>query len=167
MGRSGQYDMSHHEPIVSSLTSQENAYELVTGNKPNVSYFRVCGSKCFILVKMGTNSKFAIKVAEGFYSVMIQIQGHIYRVLDKYTGSVEVSCDVVFDEINGSQVEQVDLHELDYAEAPCVALKNMSIRDVYPQESSSSHDQPSSIQASPQLKMDIKKIKKISHIKGR
>jgi hypothetical protein len=116
---------------------------------------------------MGTNSKFAIKVAEGFYSVMIQIQGHIYRVLDKYTGSVEVSCDVVFDEINGSQVEQVDLHELDYAEAPCVALKNMSIRDVYPQESSSSHDQPSSIQASPQLKMDIKKIKKISHIKGR
>jgi hypothetical protein len=43
----------------------------------------------------------------------------------------------VFDEINGSQVEQVDIDELDDAEAPCVALKNMSIRDVYPQESRS------------------------------
>jgi hypothetical protein len=27
------------------------SYELLTGNKPNVSYFRVFGSKCYILVK--------------------------------------------------------------------------------------------------------------------
>jgi hypothetical protein len=33
----------------------------------------------------------------------------------------------VFDETNGSQVEQVDLNELDDEEAPCVALRNMSI----------------------------------------
>jgi hypothetical protein len=38
----------------------------------------------------------------------------------------------VFDETNGSQVEQVDLHELDDEEAPCVALRNMSIGDVCP-----------------------------------
>jgi hypothetical protein len=36
----------------------------------------------------------------------------------------------VFDENNGSQVEQVDLDELDDEEAPCVVLRNMSIRDV-------------------------------------
>jgi hypothetical protein len=41
----------------------------------------------------------------------------------------------VFDETNGSQVEQVDLDELDDEEAPCVALRNMSIRDVCPKES--------------------------------
>jgi hypothetical protein len=41
----------------------------------------------------------------------------------------------VFDETNGSQVEQVDLYELDDEEAPCVALRNMSIRDVCPKES--------------------------------
>jgi hypothetical protein len=29
----------------------------------------------------------------------------------------------VFDETNGSQVEQIDLDELDDEEAPCVALK--------------------------------------------
>jgi hypothetical protein len=36
----------------------------------------------------------------------------------------------VFDETNGSQVEQVDLDELVDEEAPCVALRNMSIGDV-------------------------------------
>jgi hypothetical protein len=55
-----------------------------------------------------------------------------YRVFNKSTGLVEVSCDIVFDETNGSQVEQVDLDELDDEEAPCVALRNMSIGDVCP-----------------------------------
>jgi hypothetical protein len=59
----------------------------------------------------------------------------------------------VFDETNGSQVEQVDIDELDDEEAQCIALRNMSIRDVCPQEPeepSQTHDQPSSsIQASP------------------
>jgi hypothetical protein len=59
----------------------------------------------------------------------------------------------VFDETNGSQVEQVDLDELDDEEAPCIALRNMSIGDVCPKESEEStqaQDQPSSsMQASP------------------
>jgi hypothetical protein len=41
----------------------------------------------------------------------------------------------VFDETNGSQVEQVDLDELDDEEAPCITLRNMSIGDVCPKES--------------------------------
>jgi hypothetical protein len=36
----------------------------------------------------------------------------------------------VFDETNGSQVEKVDLGELDDEEAPCIALRNMTIGDV-------------------------------------
>jgi hypothetical protein len=76
---------------------KKTSYELLTGKKPNVSYFRVFGSKC--------------------------------------TGFVEVSCDIVFDETNCSQVEQVDLDELDDEEAPCVALRNTSIGDVCPKES--------------------------------
>jgi hypothetical protein len=59
----------------------------------------------------------------------------------------------VFDETNGSQVEQVDLDELDDEEAPCIALRNMSIRDVCPiefEEPTQAQDQPSSsMQASP------------------
>jgi hypothetical protein len=76
-----------------------------------------------------------------------------YRVFNKSTGLVEVSCDIVFDETNGSHVEQVDLDELDDEEAPCVALRNMSIGDVCPKESEEpphAQDQPSSsMQASP------------------
>jgi hypothetical protein len=59
----------------------------------------------------------------------------------------------VFDETNGSQVEQVDLDELDDEEASCIALRNMSIGDVCPKESeepTQAQDQPSSsMQASP------------------
>jgi hypothetical protein len=59
----------------------------------------------------------------------------------------------VFDETNGSQVEQVDLDELDDEEAPCVALRNMSIGDVCTKESeepTQAQDQSSSyMQASP------------------
>jgi hypothetical protein len=56
---------------------KKTSYELLTGKKPNVSYFRVFGSKYFILIKRGRNSKFAPKVVEGFYLVMTQTQGHI------------------------------------------------------------------------------------------
>ena len=41
----------------------------------------------------------------------------------------------MFDETNGSQVEQVDLDELDDEEASCITLRNMSIGDVCPKES--------------------------------
>jgi hypothetical protein len=72
----------------------------------------------------------------------------VYRFFNKSTGLVEVSCDIVFNETNGSQVEQVDLDELDEEEeAPCIVLRNMSIRDVCPQvpmEPTTTQDQPSS-----------------------
>jgi hypothetical protein len=83
--------------------------------------------------------------------VITQTQGHI--VFNKSTGLVEVSCDIMFNETNGSQVEQVDLDELDDEEAPCIALRNMSIGDVCPKESEEpthAQNQPSSSnQASP------------------
>jgi transposase InsO family protein len=45
---------------------KKTSYELLTSNKPNVSYFRVFGSKCYILLKKGRHSKFALKAVEGF-----------------------------------------------------------------------------------------------------
>jgi hypothetical protein len=131
---------------------KKTSYELLTGKKPNVSYFRVFGSKCFIIIKRGRNSKLAHKAVEGFLHGY-DSNTRAYRVFNKSIGLVEVSCDIVFDETNGSQVGQVDLDELDDEQAPCVTLKNMSIRDVCPkelEEPSQAQDQPSSsIQASP------------------
>jgi hypothetical protein len=130
---------------------KKTSYELLTGKKLNVSYFRVFGSKCFILIKRGRKSKFAPKAVEGFL-LGYDSNTRAYRVFNKSTGLVEVSCDIVFDETNGSQVEQVDLDELDDEEAPCVALRNISIGDVCPKESEEppqAQDQPSSsVQAS-------------------
>ena len=114
--------------------------------KPNVSYFRVFGSKCYILVKKGRNSKFAPKAVEGFL-LGYDSNTKVYRVFNKSSGLVEVSCDIVFDETNGSQVEQVDLDEIGEEQAPCIALRNMSIGDVCPKESEeppNAQDQPSS-----------------------
>jgi hypothetical protein len=83
------------------------------------------------LTKRGRNSKFAPKVVEGFL-LGYDSNTRAYRVFNKSNGLVEVSYDIVFDETNGSHVEQVDLDELDDEEAPCVALRNMSIGDVCP-----------------------------------
>jgi transposase InsO family protein len=46
---------------------KKTSYELLTGNKPKVSYFRVFGCKCFILNKKPRSSKFAPKIDEGFF----------------------------------------------------------------------------------------------------
>jgi hypothetical protein len=115
-----------------------------------------------ILEFLGANALFLSKAVEILNLLLKQYKAFLlgydsntraYRVVNKSTGLVEVSCDIVFDETNGSQVEQVDLNELDDEEAPCVALRNMSIGDVCTKESeelSQAQDQQSSsIQASP------------------
>jgi hypothetical protein len=103
-------------------------YELLTGNKPNVSYFREFGSKCYILMKKGRNSKFAPKVVEGFL-LGYDSNTKTYRVFNKSSGLVEVSSDVVFDETNGSPREQVDLDDVDEEEVPTAAMRTMAIGD--------------------------------------
>jgi hypothetical protein len=126
------------------------------------------------LVKRGRNSKFAPKSVEGFL-LGYDSNTRAYRVFNKSTGLVEVSYDIVFDETNGSQVEQVDIDELDEEEAPCTALRNMYIRDICPQvleEPTPTQDQPSSsVQASPPTQDENKlrnkkiKFKTMSHLK--
>jgi hypothetical protein len=118
------------------------SYELLTGNKPNVSYFRVFGSKCYILVKKGRHSNFAPKAVEGFL-LGYDSNTKAYRVFNKSSGLVEVSSDVVFDETNGCPREQVDLDDIDEDEVPTAAIRTMAIGDVRPQELQE-QDQPSS-----------------------
>jgi hypothetical protein len=45
---------------------KKTSYELLTGKNNNVSYFRVFGRKCFILIERGRKSKFPPKAVEGF-----------------------------------------------------------------------------------------------------
>jgi hypothetical protein len=110
---------------------KKTAYELLTSNKPNVSYFCVFGGKCYILVKKGRHSKFAPKAVEGFllgYDTNIKA----YRVFNISSGLVEVSSDVVFDETNGSLREHVHLDDVDEDDVPTTTIRTMAIGDVRP-----------------------------------
>jgi hypothetical protein len=125
---------------------KETSYELLTGNKPNISIFRVFGSKCYVLLKRPKSSKFAPKVYEGFI-LGYDSNSRAYHVLNKDSDCVETTWDAVFDETNSSQVEQYDLDDVDDEEAPCDALKTMAICYVRPQEANK--DQPSSNEVVP------------------
>jgi hypothetical protein len=121
---------------------KKTSYKLLIVNKPNISYFRIFGSKCYILVKKGRHSKFAPKAVEGFL-LGYDSNTKAYRVFNKSSGLVEVSSDVVFDETNGSPREQVDLDDVDEDEVPTVAMRIIAIGDVQSQEQQE-QDQPSS-----------------------
>jgi hypothetical protein len=108
---------------------KETSYKLLIGNKPNVSYFHVFGSKCYILVKKGRHSKIALKVVEGFL-LGYDSNTKAYKVFNKSSSLVEVSSDVVIDETNGSPREQVDLDDVDEDEVPTAAMRTMAIGDV-------------------------------------
>jgi transposase InsO family protein len=112
---------------------KKTSYELLTGNKPNVSYFHVFGSKCYILVKKGRHSKFAPKAVEGFL-LGYDSNTKAYRVFNKSSGLVEVSSDVVFDETNGSPREQVELDDIYEDDVSTAAMRTMAIGEVRPQE---------------------------------
>jgi hypothetical protein len=121
---------------------KKTSYELLTGNKPNVSYFHVFGSKCYILVKRGRHSKFAPKAIEGFL-LGYDSNTKAYRVFNKSSRLVEVSSDVVFDETNGSPREQVDLDDVDEDEVLTTVMRTMEIGGVRTREQQE-QDQPSS-----------------------
>jgi hypothetical protein len=153
---------------------KKTSYELLTGKKPNVSYFRVFGRKCFILVKRGRKSKFAPKAVEGFL-LGYDSNTRAYRVFNKSTGLVEVSCDIVFDETNGSQVVQVDLDELDDEEAPYARYRTCPLGMCVLRNPKSlhmhkiNHLPPYKHLHQPKMRMRLKmmkeKIKKMSHLK--
>jgi hypothetical protein len=103
---------------------KKTPYELLTGNKPNVSYFMVFESKCYVLLKRAKTSKFAPKVYEGFM-IGYDSNSRVYRIFNKDSSCVQTTCDVMFDETNGSQVEQYDLDDVDGDDAPCDALRTM------------------------------------------
>jgi transposase InsO family protein len=124
---------------------KKTSYELLSGKKPNVSYFRVFGSKCFILSKRPRSSKFSPKVDEGFL-LGYESNAHAYRVFNKTSGSVEVTRDVTFDESNGSQGEQVVVHVVGDMD-PSQAIGTKAIGDIRPvetQDDQEDRDQPSS-----------------------
>jgi hypothetical protein len=121
-------------------------YELLIGNKPNVYYFQVFGSKCYVRHKGAKSPRFAPKVYEGFLLGYVS-DSCACLAFNMDSGCVETTSDVEFDETNGSQVEQYDLDVIDDEEAPCDALRRLANGDVRPQEITKDH--PSSNEVTP------------------
>ncbi|WVZ51224.1 hypothetical protein U9M48_002386 [Paspalum notatum var. saurae] len=123
-------------------------YELLNGRKPNISYFRVFGCKCYIYKKCQHLGKFQRRCDIDFL-LGYSSKSKAYRVFNNATGMVEETYDVEFDESNGSQGAHVDVVDVD--EAPLVeAMKNIPISDIKPKDDEDEVqivDQPSSSMA--------------------
>ncbi|GJW54595.1 retrovirus-related pol polyprotein from transposon TNT 1-94 [Tanacetum coccineum] len=72
-------------------------YELYKGRKPNLEYFKVFGSKCFILNTKDYLTKFDPKSTEGVF-LGYSPNSKAYVVLNKETMKVKESLNVKFDE---------------------------------------------------------------------
>ena len=85
--------------LIRPITSK-TPYELFKGVKPNISYFRVFGCKCFVHVNEKRNiGKFDERSDE---AVFLGYSSHskAYRVYNKTTMCVEESVHIIFDETN-------------------------------------------------------------------
>jgi len=73
-------------------------YEIYKGRKPNISYFKAFGCKCFILNNGKSNlGKFDPKADEGIF-LGYSSTSKAYRVYNKRTLTIEESIHVAFDE---------------------------------------------------------------------
>ncbi|WVZ52804.1 hypothetical protein U9M48_003826 [Paspalum notatum var. saurae] len=113
-------------------------YELLIGRKPNISYFRVFGCKCFIYKKKRLG-KFEKHCDVGFF-VGYASNSKAYCVFNQTTGMIEETCDVEFDETNDSQGEMFSHDDVD-DEPLRDAMENMTIGDVKPEEVHEDNDQ--------------------------
>jgi hypothetical protein len=111
---------------------KKTAYELLTDKKPNVSYFKVFGAKCWIR-DPHHNAKFAPKAHEGFM-LGYGKDSHTYRVFNNVLHKVVETVDVRFDETNGSQREH--LPSVIDEPAPEDSIKFKATEDVIPTEES-------------------------------
>ena len=73
-------------------------YELWNNKKPNVSYFKVFGCKCFILNEKDALRKFDAKSDERIFLGYSSVS-KVFRIFHKRTLIIEESIHVVFNEI--------------------------------------------------------------------
>jgi hypothetical protein len=117
---------------------KKTPYELLIGRKPNISYFRVFGCKCYILRKDTRLSKFQSKYDDGFL-LGYSLNSKTYRIYNQSSGLVDETSDVEFDETNGPQEKQENLDDVG-DEGLRIAMNNMTIGDVKPKDEDDDDD---------------------------
>jgi len=135
---------------------KKTPYELIVGRKPNISYFRVFGCKCYIYKKRQHLGKFQRRCDIGFL-LGYSLKSKAYRVFNNATGMVEETYDVEFDESNGSQGEIENCDDVG-GEPLSEAMKNMQIGAIKPKDEGDEDEvqviDPSSTSIDPQVDED-------------
>ncbi|KAL5548818.1 hypothetical protein UlMin_004049 [Ulmus minor] len=85
---------------------KKTPYELWKGKKPNISYFKVFGCKCFILNQKDDLGKFDSKSDVGIF-LGYSTSSKAFRIYNRRTLVVEESMHVIFDESNPLSSEKV------------------------------------------------------------
>jgi len=111
---------------------EKTPYELLNGKKPDVSFIRVFGCKCYIYKKRQHLGKFQRRCDIG-YLVGYSSKSKAYRFFNDATNMVEETFDVEFDETNGSQGASDNLDDVG-GEPLRDATKNMPVGDIKPKE---------------------------------
>ena len=105
--------------------TKKTAYEIWNGKKPKVNYFRVFGSKCFILNDRENLRKFDAKSDEGIF-LGYSTSNWAYRVYNKRTKTVMESINVKIDYAI-TKVEMVDDGEGPSTKEPTVEVEALDI----------------------------------------
>jgi hypothetical protein len=107
-------------------------YELLNRKKPDVSFFRVFGCKCYIYKNRQHLGKFQRHCDIGFL-VGYSSKFKAYRVFNHATGLIKETYDVEFDESNSSQGAHENLDNI--GDKPLrEAMKNIPVGDIKPKD---------------------------------
>nr|GEV19121.1 reverse transcriptase domain-containing protein [Tanacetum cinerariifolium] len=90
-------EKANDETCLMAQASSKTPYEILRGKKPTHDYFRVFGSKCFILNNKEYLTKFNPKSYEGVFLSYSQ-NSKAYIILKKHTIEIKESLNVTFDE---------------------------------------------------------------------
>jgi len=119
--------------------------------KPNVSYLKVFGCKCFVLNTREVLGKFNSKVFEGIF-VGYSSNSKAYRIFNRSTLTIEESMNVKFEESNKfvKNVVDVEINSLG-EDLEKTTLKEVPIREAFEDEGPSKNNKKGYLQKQVQL----------------
>ena len=88
-------------------STKKTPYKLWKGRKPNVKYFRIFSSTCFILKDRENVEKFDSRSDEGIF-LGYSSKRKAYRVYNKRTKKVMETVNVMIDEASESSLEKIN-----------------------------------------------------------
>ena len=82
-------------------------YKILNNRKPNVKFFHVFGSMCFIFIPNENRKKFDVKADEGMF-MGNSLTSKAYRVLNKKSRRIEETYYVIVDDINLNKYQKAN-----------------------------------------------------------